>query len=159
MRRRPQSQVLRPARSIEPVVLIGGWALSQFRLFIIAPLIAAALASAVNTATHQPDVVISVKEVVQTIGVNEPRGVPSRGQRTWAASHDKDTQIVTAFAAIHSLPGSTMEPNLRDVPTVWSRNKRISSPAEKHRDASQPGLMITQRAGGGEPLFVGRVGG
>jgi aquaporin Z len=34
-----------PARSIGPALFVGGWALSQLWLFIIAPLIGAAIAS------------------------------------------------------------------------------------------------------------------
>jgi aquaporin Z len=34
-----------PARSIGPAVFVGGWALSQLWLFIVAPLIGAAIAS------------------------------------------------------------------------------------------------------------------
>jgi len=34
-----------PARSIGPALFVGGWALSQLWLFIVAPLIGAAIAS------------------------------------------------------------------------------------------------------------------
>src|ERR1051325_9438254 len=57
-----------PARSIGPAVFVGGWALSQLWLFIVAPLIGAALAAAVYMVTHKPDKVISVKEAEQALG-------------------------------------------------------------------------------------------
>jgi aquaporin Z len=57
-----------PARSIGPAIFVGGWALTQLWLFIIAPLIGAALAAAVYMATHKPAAVISVKEAEQALG-------------------------------------------------------------------------------------------
>jgi aquaporin Z len=57
-----------PARSIGPAVFVGGWALSQLWLFIVAPLIGAGLAAAVYMVTHKPDKVISVKEAEQALG-------------------------------------------------------------------------------------------
>ncbi|MFN2597802.1 MAG: aquaporin Z [Pyrinomonadaceae bacterium] len=56
-----------PARSIGPAIFVGGWALSQLWLFIIAPLMGAAVASAVYTATHKPAAVISVKEAERAL--------------------------------------------------------------------------------------------
>ena len=44
-----------PARSISQAVFVGGWALAQLWLFILAPLIGAAIASAVYTALRSPD--------------------------------------------------------------------------------------------------------
>lgn len=57
-----------PARSIGPAVFVGGWALTQLWLFIVAPLIGAALAAAVYTVTHKPAEVISAKEAEQALG-------------------------------------------------------------------------------------------
>src|SRR5688572_23526234 len=57
-----------PARSIGPAVFVGGWALSQLWVFIVAPLIGAALAAAVYMTTHRPAEVISVKEAEQALG-------------------------------------------------------------------------------------------
>lgn len=56
-----------PARSIGPAIFVGGWALSQLWLFIIAPLIGAAIASAGYVATHEPAEVISVKEAERAL--------------------------------------------------------------------------------------------
>ncbi|MGE5444386.1 MAG: aquaporin Z [Ignavibacteriales bacterium] len=56
-----------PARSIGPAIFVGGWALSQLWLFIIAPLIGAAIAAAVYLATHQPAKVITVKEAERAL--------------------------------------------------------------------------------------------
>lgn len=56
-----------PARSIGPAVFVGGWALSQLWLFIIAPVIGAVLAALVYNLTHKPGAVISVKEAEQAL--------------------------------------------------------------------------------------------
>jgi len=56
-----------PARSIGPAVFVGGWALSQLWLFIIAPLIGAVIAALVYNLTHKPGEVISVKEAEQAL--------------------------------------------------------------------------------------------
>lgn len=56
-----------PARSIGPAVFVGGWALSQLWLFIIAPLIGAVVAALVYNLTHKPGEVISVKEAEQAL--------------------------------------------------------------------------------------------
>src|SRR5688572_31958325 len=57
-----------PARSIGPAIFVGGWAISQLWLFIVAPLIGSAIAAAVYIATHKPREVISVKEAEQALG-------------------------------------------------------------------------------------------
>ncbi|MGH9481527.1 MAG: aquaporin [Terriglobales bacterium] len=41
-----------PARAIGPAVFVGGWALSQLWLFIVAPLIGGAIAAAIYAGTH-----------------------------------------------------------------------------------------------------------
>lgn len=56
-----------PARSIGPAVFVGGWALSQLWLFIIAPLVGAVIAAMVYMATHKPSEVISVKEAERAL--------------------------------------------------------------------------------------------
>jgi len=56
-----------PARSIGPALFVGGWALSQLWLFIVAPLIGAAMAAAVYRATHKPGAGITVKEAEQAL--------------------------------------------------------------------------------------------
>jgi len=50
-----------PARSIGPALFVGGWALSQLWLFIVAPMVGAAVAAGVYLATHRPAQVISAK--------------------------------------------------------------------------------------------------
>lgn len=57
-----------PARSIGPAVFVGGWALAQLWLFIIAPLVGAVLAAVVYNLTHKAPEVISVKEAEQALG-------------------------------------------------------------------------------------------
>lgn len=44
-----------PARSISQAVFVGGWALAQLWLFIVAPFVGAAIASAAYTALRSPD--------------------------------------------------------------------------------------------------------
>jgi len=56
-----------PARSIGPAIFVGGWALSQLWLFIVAPLIGSAIAAVVYMVTHQPTDVISVKEAERAL--------------------------------------------------------------------------------------------
>jgi aquaporin Z len=42
-----------PARSIGPAVFVGGWALAQLWLFVVAPLLGSALAAAVHRTLHR----------------------------------------------------------------------------------------------------------
>jgi len=56
-----------PARSIGPALFVGGWALSQLWLFIVAPVIGAVIAAAVYQVTHRPADVISVKEAERAL--------------------------------------------------------------------------------------------
>jgi aquaporin Z len=41
-----------PARSIGPALFVGGWAIGQLWLFILAPLVGAAIASALYGAVY-----------------------------------------------------------------------------------------------------------
>jgi aquaporin Z len=56
-----------PARSIGPAVFVGGWALSQLWLFIVAPLIGAGVAAAVYLALREPVPVLPVTEGEQAL--------------------------------------------------------------------------------------------
>jgi aquaporin Z len=56
-----------PARSIGPAIFVGDWALSQLWLFIVAPLIGAAIAAAVYMATHKPVEGITVSAAEQSL--------------------------------------------------------------------------------------------
>jgi aquaporin Z len=69
-----------PARSIGPALFVGGWALSQLWLFVIAPLIGAALAAVVYMAMRQPEVVISARQAEQALGSQQVER-ERRGQR------------------------------------------------------------------------------
>ncbi|MGE3601181.1 MAG: aquaporin, partial [Dehalococcoidia bacterium] len=42
-----------PARSIGPAIFVGGWALEQLWLFIVAPLVGAGLAGVLHLVLHQ----------------------------------------------------------------------------------------------------------
>ena len=56
-----------PARSIGPALFVGGWALAQLWLFIVAPFIGAAIAAMVYRLTHTPAEVIPVREAEQAL--------------------------------------------------------------------------------------------
>src|SRR5437868_15323255 len=56
-----------PPRSIGPAILVGGWAMTQLWLFIVAPFIGAALAAMLYRGTHTPDEMIRVREAAQAL--------------------------------------------------------------------------------------------
>ncbi len=56
-----------PARSIGPAVFVGGWALSQLWLFIVAPIIGAAIAAAVYGIVRSTDVLIPAREAERAL--------------------------------------------------------------------------------------------
>jgi aquaporin Z len=56
-----------PARSIGPAVFVGGWGLAQLWLFIVAPLIGAALAVAAYLAIRAPAPLITAHEAEQAL--------------------------------------------------------------------------------------------
>jgi aquaporin Z len=69
-----------PARSIGPALFVGGWAISQLWLFVIAPLIGAALAAVVYMAIRQPELVITAREAEQALESQQVER-ERRGQR------------------------------------------------------------------------------
>jgi aquaporin Z len=56
-----------PARSIGPAVFVGGWALGQLWLFIVAPLIGAGIAAAAYLALREPAPLIEAAEAEQAL--------------------------------------------------------------------------------------------
>lgn len=56
-----------PARSIGPAVFVGGWAVQQLWLFIVAPLIGAVVAAIVYKGIRIPDTVISVPKAERAL--------------------------------------------------------------------------------------------
>ncbi|MDQ6671356.1 MAG: aquaporin Z [Chloroflexota bacterium] len=56
-----------PARSIGPAVFVGGWALAQLWLFIIAPLIGAVVGAGIYLAIRAPSTEITMKEAEQAL--------------------------------------------------------------------------------------------
>ena len=56
-----------PARSIGPAIFVGGWALSQLWLFIVAPISGAVLAAAIYVVTHRPVTLITAKEAERAL--------------------------------------------------------------------------------------------
>jgi aquaporin Z len=51
-----------PARSLGPAVFVGGWAMDQLWVFIVAPLLGSGLAAAVYRTVHRPRAVITPAE-------------------------------------------------------------------------------------------------
>lgn len=68
-----------PARSIGPAVFVGGWALGQLWLFIVAPLIGAAVGAGVYLALRAPAPAISTKQAERAL---ESEQVEREGQQT-----------------------------------------------------------------------------
>lgn len=56
-----------PARSIGPAVFVGGWALQQLWLFIVAPLIGAVVAAIVYQIIRTPDTAIPVSKAERAL--------------------------------------------------------------------------------------------
>lgn len=57
-----------PARSIGPAVFVGGWAVQQLWLFIVAPLIGAAIAAGIYAVLRSPDELISTRKAERALG-------------------------------------------------------------------------------------------
>jgi aquaporin Z len=57
-----------PARSIGPAVFVGGWAVHQLWLFIVAPLIGAAIAAGIYAVLRSPDAVITTRKAERALG-------------------------------------------------------------------------------------------
>src|SRR5690348_854076 len=60
-----------PARSIGPAVFVGGWALAQLWLFIVAPLIGAAAAAGVYLGLRAPAPLLTAREAEQALPVEQ----------------------------------------------------------------------------------------
>ncbi len=56
-----------PARSIGPAIFVGGWALQQLWLFIVAPLVGAAVAAAAYAVVRIPEVTITTKAAERSL--------------------------------------------------------------------------------------------
>jgi aquaporin Z len=56
-----------PARSIGPAIFVGGWALDQLWLFIVAPLFGAVVASGMYGAIRTPTVLITTHEAERAL--------------------------------------------------------------------------------------------
>jgi aquaporin Z len=57
-----------PARSIGPAVFVGGWAIQQLWLFIVAPLVGAAIAALVYGIIRIPDVTLTTRQAERSLG-------------------------------------------------------------------------------------------
>lgn len=56
-----------PARSIGPAVFVGGWAVSQLWLFIVAPLLGGAIAAGIYMTIRESEVLITAKRAEQAL--------------------------------------------------------------------------------------------
>ena len=56
-----------PARSLGPAIFVGGWALQQLWLFIVAPLLGATVAAMVYGMVHLPDAAMSLKKAERSL--------------------------------------------------------------------------------------------
>jgi aquaporin Z len=56
-----------PARSIGPAIFVGGWALQQLWLFIVAPFVGAILAAIIYAAMRHPAVLITTRKAEQAL--------------------------------------------------------------------------------------------
>jgi len=66
-----------PARSIGPAIFVGGWALSQLWVFIVAPVIGAAIAAALYAVTHAPAEKLSVREAERALETQQAQRRPA----------------------------------------------------------------------------------
>ncbi len=69
-----------PARSIGPAIFVGGWALQQLWLFIVAPLIGAVLAASVYTRFRVPT--LTATEAEGALPAQQEERLKSRGTAT-----------------------------------------------------------------------------
>jgi aquaporin Z len=65
-----------PARSIGPALFVGGWALQQLWLFIVAPFLGAVIAAAIHGIIHRPATVITTRQAERALpGEQKERAV------------------------------------------------------------------------------------
>ncbi len=57
-----------PARSIGPAVFVGGWAIQQLWLFIVAPLLGAVVAGILYSVLRTPDELITTRQAERALG-------------------------------------------------------------------------------------------
>jgi len=60
-----------PARSIGPALFVGGWALAQVWLFVVAPLIGAALAAGVQRMLHRGAPRLAAREAERALPLQQ----------------------------------------------------------------------------------------
>jgi aquaporin Z len=69
-----------PARSIGPAIFVGGWAVEQLWLFIVAPLIGAAIAAGVYGAIRLPAEPLSTPHAEQALASEQVERERSEGR-------------------------------------------------------------------------------
>ena len=68
-----------PARSIGPAIFVGGWAVEQLWLFVVAPLIGAAIAAGIYAAIRLPDELLSTRQAEQALASEQVEREKSEG--------------------------------------------------------------------------------
>jgi len=71
-----------PARSIGPAIFVGGWALQQLWLFIVAPLAGATLASVVYGAMRIPGETITPREAERALKSEQAERAAAAGRQS-----------------------------------------------------------------------------
>ncbi len=69
-----------PARSIGPAVFAGGWAVHQLWLFIVAPLVGAAIAAAIYAVLRSPDELISTRKAERALASEQTERARTAGK-------------------------------------------------------------------------------
>jgi aquaporin Z len=64
-----------PARSLGPALFVGGWAMRQLWLFILAPIVGAVLAAAVYRLIREPSKMITTKDAEERVPAHMPAGL------------------------------------------------------------------------------------
>jgi len=68
-----------PARSIGPAIFVGGWAVEQLWLFVVAPLIGAAITAGIYAAIRLPDELLSTRQAEQALASEQVEREKSEG--------------------------------------------------------------------------------
>ena len=69
-----------PARSIGPALFAGGWAIDQLWLFIVAPLVGAAIAAGIYAVLRSPDELLSTRKAERSLGSQQTERARDTGK-------------------------------------------------------------------------------
>ena len=115
-----------PARSIGPALFVGGWALQQLWMFIVAPFVGAViLAAIVYAGLRHPAVLITTRKAEQALPGNRSTGSPNGKKALRGRSTYPDLQRTSG--APH------LAKNERDVGAPGLRGEERRSPTAESR--------------------------